>query len=319
MGGNAERERRGDRSPPHAATPSTPALDPRSTLEELVRRMIGEALDAIADGGPASPSEDDAAAVHRARVATRTVRADLATLRPLLLDVEVEHLRTELAWLGGVLGGARDLDVLEDAIGTLLPTIAGGAASDGAVRLLDRLDVQRRRARNDLRAVRAGERHAALLAALRATGTQPPFRSEDLAHLPAGSTMRPLVRRSWRRVQTLVGTEGAGASDEVLHEVRKRAKRARYAAELAAPVVAGSDRGFAREMERIQAALGALQDAVAAQRWVEVVIASDPTAEEAFVAGMLWTRFDERRHRARKQFRRVWQPKHTSRRLAWCR
>ena len=319
MGGSAERERKGDRWPQHAAASGLPALDERSTMGDVVRRMMGEALDAIGDGVPAVPSGDDVEAVHRARVATRTVRADLATLRPLLLDVEVEHLRTELRWLGGVLGGARDLDVLEDAIRTLLPTIAGGAASDGAVLLLARLEAAGRRARDDLRAARSGDRHAALLAALDAAGRQPPFRSEDLAHLPAGSTMRPLVRRSWRRVQRLVGAEGAGAPDEVLHEVRKRAKRARYAAELAAPVVAGADQGFAREMERIQAALGALQDAVAAQRWVEVVIASDPTAEEAFVAGMLWTRFDERRHRARKQFRRVWQPKHTSRRLAWCR
>ena len=47
------------------------------------------------------------------RVATRRLRAFLKVAAPLLDETWSEPLREELAWLGGALGPARDLDVLE--------------------------------------------------------------------------------------------------------------------------------------------------------------------------------------------------------------
>ena len=54
----------------------------------------------------------DDAALHQARVALRRLRSALSIWRDLLDDPVGETLRGELRWLSGVLGAARDLDVL---------------------------------------------------------------------------------------------------------------------------------------------------------------------------------------------------------------
>ncbi|WP_052355004.1 CHAD domain-containing protein [Arthrobacter sp. I3] len=52
-------------------------------------------------------------AVHKMRVATRRMRSVLATYRKLLDDAEtVKTLRNELKWLAGLLGEARDAEVM---------------------------------------------------------------------------------------------------------------------------------------------------------------------------------------------------------------
>ena len=50
--------------------------------------------------------------MHKARVGTRRLRSDLATLAPLLDEEWATALRSELKWLAVLLGGVRDTDVL---------------------------------------------------------------------------------------------------------------------------------------------------------------------------------------------------------------
>ena len=50
--------------------------------------------------------------LHRMRVATRRLRSALATFRPLLDRTRTDPLREELRWLAGVLGAARDAEVM---------------------------------------------------------------------------------------------------------------------------------------------------------------------------------------------------------------
>ena len=57
-------------------------------------------------------------------------------------------------------------------------------------------------------------------------------------------------------------------SDESLHEVRKRAKRARYAAELGRGLFGKPARRLAKRLERIQDELGELQDTVVAEEYL---------------------------------------------------
>ena len=49
--------------------------------------------------------------LHQMRVSTRQLRTILRAAQPLLVQGWGEPLRTELGWLGEMLGGARDLDV----------------------------------------------------------------------------------------------------------------------------------------------------------------------------------------------------------------
>lgn len=297
-----------------------PELGPKSTVEDLVRHTFAKAVDAIIERDPAIRISDDPEAVHQARVATRELRSNLRTLRSVLLDEETDELRSELQWLGRTLGAARDLDVLEVTIRDLLPTVGVDASSPASIRLLGPLAGDRRRRRDELRAAMSGERYQELLRRLVAAAEAPVLRSDRTAGRNARTVIKPLAWDAWKRVaRPLRGRQGGEPSDRSLHELRKRAKRARYAAELAARVSAGSSPAFAREMKRYQDSLGGLQDCVTAEHWLESVALGAPDPDVAFLAGKLSTRVEERQVAARARFDRRWNPKRASRLAAWFR
>src|SRR6185436_18690270 len=97
------------------------------------------------------------------------------------------------------------------------------------------------------------------------------------AQLPADEVLPGLVSRPWRRLSHgRHGAPGAGqldpqAPDDVWHEVRIRAKRARYAADAVAPAVGGAAPKLAKALGKVQTLLGEHQDAhVAEQTWLAV-------------------------------------------------
>ena len=57
------------------------------------------------------------------RVAVRRLRAILRASRPLFEAKWVKGLRSELDWLGTVLGEARDLDVLRGSLGSEIASL----------------------------------------------------------------------------------------------------------------------------------------------------------------------------------------------------
>ena len=80
-----------------------------------------------------------------------------------------------------------------------------------------------------------------------------------------------------------------------LHETRKAAKRARYAAEAARPALGKKDgrkaRRFAKRMKHVQSALGAHQDAVIAQAAArDIGVQAHLAGENAFSFGLLHER-----------------------------
>jgi CHAD domain-containing protein len=99
---------------------------------------------------------------------------------------------------------------------------------------------------------------------------------------------------------------GAGR-DVALHEARKAAKRARYAADAAEPVVGQRARRFAKRMKAVQSVLGDHQDAVTARTVARAIgMQAHLAGENAFSFGLL----NERAHRdaveCQRQARPVW-------------
>src|SRR4029077_17095437 len=86
------------------------------TVADLVRAAILRSLRQLVAYDPAIRLSDDPESVHKARVATRRLRSDLRTFRPVLEREWSEPLRAELQWLGRALGKVRDADVLLDAL-----------------------------------------------------------------------------------------------------------------------------------------------------------------------------------------------------------
>ena len=98
-----------------------------------------------------------------------------------------------------------------------------------------------------------------------------------------------LVRRACARVDRAAAVvEGAhsGISGPELHEVRKAAKRARYAAEVAVPSVGAPASGLARRMEDLQEVLGNHQDSLMARELLSDLAGRLPE-RQAYALGQL--------------------------------
>ncbi len=114
-----------------------------------------------------------------------------------------------------------------------------------------------------------------------------------------------LVRRPWRKLRRSVRLAGAHPTDNQLHQIRIRAKRLRYTAEAAAPVVGKPARRMAAAVEALQTVLGDHHDAVTAEDWFRREAATGSPAV-AFSAGQLVAIQRHRQDRLRRQWRGVW-------------
>jgi CHAD domain-containing protein len=221
-------------------------------------------------------------AVHQMRVATRRLRSALATFRPMVDREVTDPLRGELQWLGNALGDARDAEVTRDHLRGLVqaqpPEFVLGPVVERITTSLD----ARYRAVHDQALVDLGTpRYFALLDALDRLVADPPF--TPAARGRADGVLLPLVARTFTRIRKLVDAAEAETDphhhDGLLHEVRKAAKRARYAGEALVPTYGRPAKAWAVKMEGIQEALGEHQDTVVIR---EKLLA---LAEEAFTAG----------------------------------
>lgn len=271
---------------PRAAEPPDVDRAPEgaATIGEVVRAALAGPASRLVAHDPGVRRDEDPEDVHQARVATRRLRAHLRTFEPLFEPGWAEPLRTELGWLAGCLGAVRDADVLLER---LQGRVAGLPDADrgAAERLLDRLRTQRGQAREVLLAAMRTSRYAALLDALVAAAAHPPL-LEGLADSDP-EMLRGVARRAWRKVRSAVRDLDDEPADAELHRVRKRAKRARYAAEAVEPAFGKPARRLAHALTDVQDVLGEHQDAVVAADWLRDAAGRGYDDRAAFVAGEL--------------------------------
>jgi CHAD domain-containing protein len=86
-------------------------------------------------------------------------------------------------------------------------------------------------------------------------------------------------------------TPAGPARDVAVHEARKSARRARYAAEAASPVIGKKARRFAKRMKKVQSVIGEHHDTVMARQAArDLGIAGHLAGENAFSFGLLHER-----------------------------
>lgn len=222
---------------------------------------------------------DEPEAVHDMRVATRRLRSALRTFRPLVDADTSRALRAELRWLAEQLGAARDAEVLRARVVGAARAQPGDLLLGPVVqRLDDELATTHRRALDELRAALDTVRCRRLLAALDELVAAPP--ATPAALRPADEVLARHVRKAWRAVRKAHRAVGrSGTDDAQLHELRKAAKRARYAAEVAAPVHGGDATALASALAKLQDVLGEQHDSVVARELLR------RTGVEAHLAG----------------------------------
>ena len=254
---------------------------------------------------------DEPDAVHQMRVTTRRLRSTLQSFGKVIPRSGSEGMLAELKWLGGVLGEARDAEVLASRLAhnlrTLPPELVLGPAE---ARVQGHFAPIQAAARANVLAALDSARYFALRDALDELLADPPLSAE--ADRPAGRVLPATARRSYRRTRRRVRQAGhtpPGTGQEAAyHEARKAAKRARYAGEAVSPALGQDARRFTKQMKKIQSVLGDHQDAVVA-RGVdrELGIGAHLAGENAFTFGLLYEREDQRAARLREKARQTWE------------
>jgi CHAD domain-containing protein len=253
----------------------------QTALHEHVRELV--------DREPGVRLGADPEELHKQRVASRRLRSLLRSTRSQLEDRErSEWLRDELRWLGGLLGEVRDRDVLIAYVLDELATIEEAAAFGG---ILELLDGEREEARKELLAALDSPRYRNLVHELE----RPPALSE-------GERLETAAEGEYNRLRKSVKRLDADPTDEELHRVRIRTKRARYAAE-----AVGGKSEFVSRAKDVQDVLGEHQDAtVAEERIRELVAQVRGTGRTALAAGRLIERQRSRQVSAREAWPRAW-------------
>ena len=183
---------------------------------------------------------DEFDAVHQMRVATRRLRATLRSFGQVIPRSDSRRLADELKWLGGLLGAARDGEVLPAHLQvSLRPTSAELLIGPVQARVQGHFAPRRAAARAELIEAFDSPRYARLLAALDrlAAGPLPGPRADDPAREVLPAAVRRAYRQAARRMRRARHTPPGPAREVALHQARKSARRARYAAEAARPAV----------------------------------------------------------------------------------
>ena len=286
-------------------------------LQDQLATQVAELL--RQDPGARAGDED---AIHDLRVAARRLRALLATYRPVLDQAGSEPVRAELRWLGGEVGAARDAQVQHERLLRRLDALPRNLVR-GPVRRRSRQELQARTRAGlgRLRAALDSGRYRRLLDALRDVAQHPPV-TEDAAG-PAGRLVPGLVDRQVRRVQKAAARTAAGSPPDreaALHDVRKAAKRARYAAESAAAVAGRPATRLAARMQELQDVLGEHQDAVTARELHrDLGAAAHAAGNDSFTFGVLCGQEDAAAAEARARYPRTLERATSGKAVGWTR
>jgi CHAD domain-containing protein len=321
----------GTLEPPELVAPAPPGSPVRrkaragEVVTEAVRRDVARIFqhDPFARLRETMPNGDTP--VHQMRVGTRRLRSDLQTFQPLLEPAWTAALRAELSWLAGALGGARDAEVLRArlrrtaAADPLMPLDPAALA-----RIDAELAARHEEALTVLDEALRAPRYVTLIDALLHAAREP--RLSALGHERALEVLPGIVRKPWRRLAFGGGAAPAAGGltpdlpDEEWHEVRKRAKRARYAADAVSSVVGPDAKLLAKAIARAQGILGEHQDAaIAADAWLAIAKSDPDDHALAVTAGRLFERERAAVTRSRAAFPAVWASVMEEKNIAWLR
>ena len=295
----------GDPRPKVLRIIGAPAAPPKtSQLQAFFARQYREIL--LHD--PGTRLGDDPDDLHDMRVGVRRLRAILKVAAPPLDEEWADSLRDELKWLGDALGAVRDLDVLLAHLRTEQETFPPDEAQ-AFVALLIRLERERTKRRKSLLNVMRSTRYAELLDRLEEASRRPRTRS-------ARPRVEKIASREFRKLRKAVRKLDDDPTDEALHRVRIKGKRARYAAELAAPDRGKKAEKFVAAAKTFQDVTGEHQDAVVAVQRLHR-LAEEGTQQGAYAAGRIAEREEGRKRAAREEFPQAWRKFKRAGKRAW--
>lgn len=279
--------------------------DPQLRAGDVVAAYIAEQQQAILAGDLGLRRLDDSV-IHKTRVATRRLRSTLRIYGSLLDADRAASLDGELRWYAALLGEVRDRQVLRKRLDAMLDDL-DDTLQLGPVRARVHTELDHEQAEHwqSLQHDITGPRYLALLADIDAWVTRPPCTAA--AGKPA-QAMAKLLAQAEKKVTRRLEHANATADIHLLHDARKAAKRARYAAEAAQPVIgAQATAVHADRYQRLQDLLGEHQDSLVSAELLRRLgtKAGSIQGENGFAFGILYEREQQAARTARTEARRA--------------
>lgn len=272
-----------------------------STTAELTSYAIAASLRRLLFHLPLVRTTQEPEPVHQARVAARRLRSDLSTLEEVLKRKPQRRMRSGLRDLGRRLGSLRDADVMAGRLSESVSKLSDEEQQEAGA-YVERIDQEREVLRSRVLDYIGSSKSAAEIDRLVEAVDVPPVSKPQMR---AGRILPPLVARRWNGLKRRVDRLGRVPSDRKLHRVRIDAKRCRYAAELAAPVLGKEASRLADALADVQTALGDVHDAVVLEVWLRDASKGLP-ARSAVVARSLIEQERARSASARRDWEEAW-------------
>jgi CHAD domain-containing protein len=264
----------------------------REPPEDPVHRAVAEQVAALLVWDRAVRDDADDA-VHQMRVTIRQIRSLLQASEEEFGLTDDATILTELRELAGILGVARDAEVLaerySDALHALPPELVRGPVRE---RLVEGGWQRYKTGLNrSLKAMRSA-RYFRLLDALDEVVVSSPPPGDDHPH----TTIRSGYKRVRNRLKAAHEATTEHDHEDALHRVRKAAKRLRYVA------AATGQKKVSEQAKAIQSLLGDHQDSVVSRaHLLTQAAAAHAAGEDTFTYGVLYQREEELAQRCREQ------------------
>ncbi|WKD57299.1 CHAD domain protein [Corynebacterium capitovis DSM 44611] len=286
-------------------------LDPETPAGAVVKALRSH-RDAIVSWEPRVRA-DEWDSVHQLRVSTREMRSLLETFEGILEGDQLGHLEAELKETAAVLGTARDAEVVEERFHALFDSDESGLIDDtAAAHIKNDMRAEYKQAHDLIVEMLDSDRFLTLLDDIDTLLANPPIAEagaegaegaegdksseEDsdsreilVEHLAGG--YKKLKKRHAKVLEHYRDTQlDLHERENYVHDVRKAAKKLRYAA--VAAEGAGLKSGkLAKACKALQSLLGDFQDAVTSRDRIEGIASrARDNGEDTFAYGMLYQR-----------------------------
>jgi len=119
-------------------------------------------------------------------------------------------------------------------------------------------------------------------------------------------TLQEISANQFKKLRLCVAKWDKNCSNKDLHRIRIRAKRARYAAELAENSIGKPASQFIRQIKKFQDLLGRHQDAAITEQRLRELLRSSKSVRAGFSVGQIVERLRTKREHVRDRFSACW-------------
>jgi CHAD domain-containing protein len=291
-------EEQGEKKTKKDGTSAAPAGEVVRAALQLQVRALQDADLMVRTGQPD--------AVHQVRVACRRLRSLLAAFRPVLDRAHTDPIRAELAQVGTALSPARDGEValahLRELLAAQPPELVLGPV---AARLQQAAVKEEHDGEAQARRTLGSSAYLQLRDDLDALVAEPPL-TDDAAR-PADEVLREVLARTGHRLRRAVAAAQDSDDPEAVHAVRKSAKRVRYTAEAAVPVLGRPVAELVGALKGVQDVLGDRQDTFVTRPLCRLLgLQAFAAGENAWTWGRLHALEQARSEQAEQEFWLRW-------------